>query len=163
MRMRRELIAFGVMASLLLLTATSVQAKAVTVDLGFVCEYVTDTPGAFERQWTEGGVTHVRHQLWTSEVYFLPGKVEGATPFGTNAGWENRNLDAAGNGDKVGYFNDGIFEGRYTGTFVSGIAYVTFVGHGADNQLFYGTIIEPSDSCAGGGNLAHAYLMMPQA
>lgn len=161
--MRREAIALLVIAGLLVLTATGVQAKAVKANLGLVCEYVTDTPGAYERLWTEGGVTHVRHQMWTSEVYFLPGKVDGATPFGTNAGWESRNRDAAGNGDKVGYFNDGTFEGVYSGTYASGIAYVEFVGHGPNNQQFSGTIIEPSDACAAGGNLAHAYLLMPHS
>ena len=144
-----------------LIAAPTVQAKAVTLDLGLACEYVTDTPGAFARMWTKGGVTHGRHQAWTSEVYVLPGKVEGAKPVGTNAGWENRDVDTAGNGHKAGYFNDGTFEGRYAGIAESGVWSVKFVGHGADHTLFYGTITEPSDSCFGGGNLAHAYLLMP--
>lgn len=163
MILRRAVFALAVMiAFLALLAAPSVRAKAVAVDAGLVCEYVTDTPGAYERMWTEGGVTHVRHQLWTSVVYFLPGKDTGVF-LGTNAGWENRNTDAAGNGDKLGYFNDGTFEGQYSGTAVGGVWSVSFVGHGADNVLFYGTIVEPSGSCEDGGNLAHAYLLMPHS
>ncbi len=160
--MKRAVFALSVMIALVALLATpSIRAQAVAMDLGVVCEYVTDTKGAFDRQWTEGGVTHVRHQAWTSVVYLLPGKDTG-TFFGTNAGWESRNVDASGNGDKVGYFNDGTFEGRYTGTAVNGIWSVTFVGHGAGNLLFYGTILEPSSSCEGSnGNLAHAYLLSP--
>ncbi len=159
--MRREAIAFLVMASLLLLAATGARANAVKTPPMPACEYVTDIPGAFEKMWTEGGVTHVRHQLWTSVVYNLPGKVPGAIPFATNAGWEDRNIDANGNGDKAGYFNDGVFVGRYSGTYVSWTAYVTFAGHGPNNQLFTGTILEPSDACEGGGNLATAVLLMP--
>lgn len=151
-------LAAGVIA---LFMTPVVRAEAVTTDLGLVCEYVTDTPGAYDRLWTEGGVTHVRHQVWTSVVYLLPGKDTGVF-LGNNAGWENRNLDAAGNGDKLGYFDDGTFAGHYGGTAVDGVWSVTFVGHGAGNLLFYGTIIEPSNSCEGtNGNLAHAYLLTP--
>ncbi len=161
--MKRAVCAFAVMVSLLALFAMpSVEAKAVTIDAGLVCEYVTDTPGAFDRMWTEGGITHVRHQAWTSVVYFLPGKDTGVF-LGTNAGWENRNLDVLGNGDKLGYFNDGTFAGYYSGTSVEGVWSVTFTGHGAGNVLFYGTIIEPSNSCEAGGNLAHAWILMPHS
>lgn len=159
--MKRAIFALAVMiAFLALLAAPGVRATAVKVDAGLVCEYVTDTPGAFDRMWTEGGITHVRHQAWTSVVYFLPGKLTGAF-LGLNAGWENRNVDAAGNGDKLGYFNDGTFAGYYSGTAVGGVWSVTFTGHGAGQVLFYGTIAEPSNSCEAGGNLAHAYLLMP--
>ena len=160
--MRREAIAFLVMATLLLLTTAGVQAKAVTIGPLLACEYVTDAPEQVDRFWIDNeGVSHWRHQLWTSEVYVLPGKVGDAKPFAFNAGWEDRNLDANGNGDKLGYFNDGTFEGHYGGTYISGIAYVSFVGHGPDNQQFSGTILEPSAECANGGNLAEAFLLMP--
>ncbi len=79
------------------------------------CEYITNTPGAYERIWTEGGITHVRHQQWTSVVYAPPGNAEGRVFIGTNAGWSDFNLDANGNGNEFGYWNDGTVEGIVSG------------------------------------------------